>query len=120
MAGAIDILSQESMTVDSFDSTHIKGHIDVSRPGELILSVPYEPGWKILVDGEKVQAGLFDDTFISLSLEPGEHTIEMHYNPTGLALGIVISSLCLAGFLLIIVLERRRRRGLEQKSSRQE
>lgn len=33
MAGAIDILSQESMTVDSFDSTHIKGHIDVSRPG---------------------------------------------------------------------------------------
>ena len=81
MAGAIDILSQESMTVDSFDSTHIKGHIDVSRPGELILSVPYEPGWKILVDGEKVQAGLFDDTFISLSLEPVSYTHLRHTGP---------------------------------------
>ena len=109
MARAIDILSQETMTVDSFDSTHIKGHIDVSQTGELLLSVPYEPGWKIRVDGEEVQAGLFDDTFISLSLEPGAHTIEMHYSPTGFALGIVISLLSLAAFILIVVLERRRR-----------
>ena len=54
------------------------------------------------MDGEKVQAGLFDDTFISLSLEPGEHTIEMHYYPTGLALGIVIALFAWqASFLLL-------------------
>lgn len=120
MAGVVDILGRETMTVDSFDSTHIKGHIEVSQAGELILSVPYEPGWNIKVDGEEVQAGLFDDTFISLSLDPGAHTIEMHYYPTGLTLGIVISSLCLAGFIVIILWERRRRRRPDKISSKQE
>ena len=93
------------MTVDSFDSTHIRGHIQVSKAGELVLSVPYEPGWKVLVDGEEVQPGLFDDTFISLSLEAGEHTVEMHYYPAGLTLGIVITLICLAAFVLILILE---------------
>lgn len=107
LAQAIDILGSETMTVDSFDSTHIRGHIQVSKAGELVLSVPYEPGWKVLVDGEEVQPGLFDDTFISLSLEAGEHTVEMHYYPAGLTLGIVITLICMAAFVLILILEKR-------------
>ena len=107
MDEVISILGEQTMTVDSYSSTHINGHIDVSRAGELILSVAYEPGWTILVDGEEVQPGLFDDTFISLSLEAGEHTVEMHYYPAGLTLGIVITLICLAAFVLILILEKR-------------
>ena len=59
------------------------------------------------MDGEEVQPGLFDDTFISLSLEAGEHTVEMHYYPAGLTLGIVITLICLAAFVLILILEKR-------------
>lgn len=109
MDEVISILGEQTMTVDSYSSTHINGHIDVSRAGELILSVAYEPGWTILVDGEEVQPGLFDDTFISLSLTEGEHTIEMRYRPAGLTIGIIISLICLAIFAAIVLLERRRR-----------
>lgn len=109
MDEVISILGEQTMTVDSYSSTHINGHIDVSRAGELILSVAYEPGWTILVDGEEVQPGLFDDTFISLSLTEGEHTIEMRYRPAGLTIGIIVSLICLAIFAAIVLLERRRR-----------
>lgn len=109
MDEVISILGEQTMTVDSYNSTHINGHIDVSRAGELILSVAYEPGWTILVDGEEVQPGLFDDTFISLSLTEGEHTIEMRYRPAGLTIGIIVSLICLAIFAAIVLLERRRR-----------
>ena len=109
MDEVISILGEQTMTVDSYSSTHINGHIDVSRAGELILSVAYEPGWTILVDGEEVQPGLFDDTFISLSLTEGEHTIEMRYRPAGLTIGFIVSLICLAIFAAIVLLERRRR-----------
>ena len=109
MDEVISILGEQTMTVDSYSSTHINGHIDVSRAGELILSVAYEPGWTILVDGEEVQPGLFDDTFISLSLTEGEHTIEMRYRPAGLTIGIIVCLICLAIFAAIVLLERRRR-----------
>ena len=108
MDQVISILSEQTMTVDSYSSTRINGHISVSHAGELILSVAYEPGWKILVDGKEVQPGLFDDTFISLSLTEGDHTIEMRYRPAGLTIGILVSLFCLAVFLTIVLLERRR------------
>ena len=110
MDQVISLLGAQTMTVDSFSSAHISGHIDVSTAGELVLSVAYEPGWKILVDGEEVQPGLFDDTFISLSLTEGTHTIEMTYRPAGFAIGIAVSFLSLAAFVTILLLDRRRRR----------
>ena len=120
MDEVISILGEQTMTVDSYSSTHINGHINVSRAGELILSVAYEPGWTILVDGEEVQPGLFDDTFISLSLTEGEHTIEMQYRPAGLTIGIIVSLICLTVFVAIVVLERRKRQlsGAQTPSSR--
>ena len=110
MDEAVSMLGAQTMTVDSYSSTHINGHIDVSRAGELILSVAYEPGWTILVDGKEVQPGLFDDTFISLSLAEGTHTIEMRYLPAGLIIGIIVSLICLAVFASGVLLGRRRRR----------
>ncbi|HJA93179.1 MAG TPA: YfhO family protein [Candidatus Eisenbergiella merdipullorum] len=115
MDAVISVLGEQTMTVDSYSSTRINGHINVSREGELILSVAYEPGWTILVDGEEVQPGLFDDTFISLSLTTGEHTIEMRYRPAGLTIGIAVSLICLAVFVTVVLLEcRRRHAGLSE------
>ena len=95
--------------MDSFSSTHISGHIDVSEAGELILSVAYEPGWRVLVDGKEVQPGLFDNTFISLYLTEGQHTVTMSYRPAGLAIGAAVSLASLAAFVLILCWDRRRR-----------
>lgn len=109
MEQIIALLGTQTLTVDSFSSTHISGHIDVSEAGELILSVAYEPGWRVLVDGKEVQPGLFDNTFISLYLTEGQHTVTMSYRPAGLAIGAAVSLASLAAFVLILCWDRRRR-----------
>ncbi|MCM1184029.1 MAG: YfhO family protein [Roseburia sp.] len=101
----IDLLSQQTMTVDSYDTTHIDGHIQVRSPGRLVLSVAYEPGWTLRVDGKKTDISLFEDTFISVPLTEGTHTIALSYFPKGLILGGIVSVISIALFLLLCVLK---------------
>lgn len=89
----VDLLGQQAMTVDAYDTTHIKGHIDVVSPGQLVLSVAYEPGWTLRVDGQKTDIARFENTFISVPLTEGMHTITLSYFPKGLISGSIVSAL---------------------------
>lgn len=100
----IDSLNSQTMTVDSYDETHVNGHITVTTPGELVLSIPYEPGWTLLVDGKEATVDLFEDTMISTYLTEGEHTIALSYYPAGFNAGIVITIVSLALFLVLCTL----------------
>lgn len=97
-----DTLSEQPFIVDSHDDTHVSGHINVTKPGTLIFSIPYETGWTLLVDGVKTEPSAFADTMISIALEEGEHTLDLRYYPAGLNLGIAISILSLVVFLGIL------------------
>lgn len=101
LADFIDILSAQTMTVDSYDDTHISGHITVTNPGQLVLSVPYEPGWTLLVDGKEAAIDLFEDTFISVYLSEGEHTISLSFFPKGFIPGVIVSLLCTGIYIAI-------------------
>ena len=106
-----DKLSQQTMTVDSYDETHMNGHITVTTPGELVLSIPYEPGWTLLVDGKEAAIDLFEDTMISTYLTEGEHTIALSYYPEGFNAGIlitVISLVIFAGLWILIQKQNRK------------
>lgn len=100
-------VSAQSLTLDSYDSSHIKGHIDVKGEGELVLSVPYEPGWTLKVNGVVTEMNIFEDCFISIPLEDGSYTIELSYYPSGLNAGIVISVLSLAAFIATIYFNKK-------------
>lgn len=95
LSSVINVLNRQTLTVDSFDSRSVTGHINVTEPGQLIITIPYEPGWTLKVDGTESEMGRFADTFICLNLEEGEHTIELSYYPAGLNLGYAISGVCL-------------------------
>ncbi len=57
----------------------------------MITTIPYDKGWKILVDGVEQPAVKMLDSFIGVRLTPGSHTIEMSYRPEGLDIGLMIS-----------------------------
>lgn len=103
----IDLLSQQTMTVDAYDTTHISGHIDVVSPGQLVLSVAYEPGWTLRVDGKKTDITHFENTFISVPLTEGTHTITLSYFPKGLIPGSIVSALSVLLFILLWLLGKR-------------
>lgn len=95
---AIEILSSQHMEDVSYDDRHIKGRITMKQPGRLVLSVPYENGWKITVNGQKTQSEKFGDAFIALSLGTGEYDIAMTYTPEGKYAGILVTLISIIVF----------------------
>jgi uncharacterized membrane protein YfhO len=97
----LDKLGANTLTVDSYDETSVKGNIDVNEAGYLVMSIPYDPSWTLYVDGKKTDFEAFEDAFISIYLTPGNHTIELKYYPNGLTAGIIVSILSVFLFILI-------------------
>ncbi len=71
--------------------TYLKGTIACQENGLMMTTIPYDKGWKILVDGVEQPAVKMLDSFIGVRLTPGSHTIEMSYRPEGLDIGLMIS-----------------------------
>ena len=110
LAQVLDTLSQQPFAVDSWDSAHVNGHVDVTQPGQLVLSIPDEPGWTLKVNGQVTEHEAYDDTFLSVCLTEGSHTIELSYRPAGLTAGIIVSLMSIAVFFAVCFLHRRKRR----------
>jgi hypothetical protein len=70
----------------------------------MFTSIPYDEGWNIYVDGKKVETYEANDSLISFYVEgTGEHTVEMKYMPKVVALGIGVSLISLAVYILILL-----------------
>ena len=79
----------------------------------MFLSIPYDKGWKITVDGVQVEPLKLYDTFLGIPMETGEHQIAMTFMPQGLLPGAAISGVCLLLLSLFAVcgVMKRRRNG---------
>jgi len=104
---ALDIMGSVHLENVVYDSTHISGSINLSQPGKMILSIPYEHGWKVCVDGKEVETGLFGECFMTISLDAGAHEITMDYVPYGKEAGIVLSIASLICFFGCLVIRKR-------------
>lgn len=88
----INKLSNNQLTVEKMEKNNFSGEIDVEKDESMLfLSIPYEKGWTILVDGEKVDYEELYDSFIGVNLDKGKHKIEMVFYPVGFNVGILLS-----------------------------
>lgn len=100
-----EILSDSQLLTESFEDTYISGRLTAKKDCILYTSIPYDKGWSIIVDGEKVD----EDKIIKLGggllaakIEKGNHNIEFKYEAPGLKAGLVIS---ITALLIIIILK---------------
>ncbi|MBR2045355.1 MAG: YfhO family protein [Agathobacter sp.] len=103
---AYETLSQQTMVTEEFTDTYVKGTIDVKEAGRLVLSVTDESGWTLYVDGKETPMQDFKETFISVHLEEGTHTIELKYMSPGLGIGAAITGGCVGLFVVTQVIRR--------------
>lgn len=99
---ALEALSAQRLEEVEYSSRNVKGRLTLTEPGRLILSIPYEDGWSILINGEAAEPALFGGTLMAFDLENGEYTIEMSYTPEGSMAGIVISIVSVMVFALLM------------------
>lgn len=106
---ALAVLSETHLEEVQWESDAVSGRITLEEPGRLILSVPYEDGWTVWMNGEKRSGELFGGCLMAFDLEPGAYEITMRYRPAGAVAGIVVTVASIAVFAGIMVLQRRRR-----------
>lgn len=73
---------------------------EAQGPGKLVLSVTYEPGWRVWVNGEVKPISVFEDAFPAVELGEGNHKIRFEYKPFSFRMGLIVS--LLTALLLMI------------------
>ena len=96
------------MQITDYSSTGIEGTITAEEDGMCIISVPYEKGWTVTVDGRKKDIQLLEDCMIAVPLSEGEHQIELKFVPNGMIPGIVMTVCGLIIFGGMCIVRRRK------------
>ena len=78
--------------------------LEVSHSGEglLVVSQVYSEDWEATVDGEAVEVLQTNHALLGIPVGPGEHTVEVRYDPHALTLGLWISGLTGAGSVAVL------------------
>ena len=69
----------------------------------ILVTIPYESGYKVVVDGKRVSYSSYRETLLDIPVSAGEHTIRITYYPPGLKIGIVMSIVSLMVFGLFVI-----------------
>ncbi len=98
-----DKLQSRQMQIKKIDNRRYKGSINIEKDNEYIMfTIPYEKGWIIKVDGEKVEYKEVLEALIAVELNKGEHEIVLEYMPSGIYVGMIstISGIIILGIII--------------------
>ena len=92
----------------------------MKEAGTLLLTIPYDTGWTIQVDGKEVESYSVGKALTGVHLEKGAHTVAMRYIPQGFCGGAVLSMLSLVLFLISVLIGRKREKKLLSQTVRED
>lgn len=95
----IAIIKMDSFIVDkkSFIDNQIVGDINVKEDGYFATTLPYDKGFKIIVDGKNQVYERVNTAFVGFPIDKGQHHIVIEYTAPYKLVGIIISSI---GFII--------------------
>ena len=95
------ILDNSDFKLNKITDTKINYDLDSKIDGTCMLSLPYDKGFKVIVDGKEVETKKVFDCFLGFDVSEGNHNIRISYMPEGFILGLILS---LMGIILMILL----------------
>lgn len=107
---AYNKLADEQLNITSFEDDRISGNIDVIQDGVLFLSMPYEKGWTVRIDGEKTETFPVLHAMTGVEISSGHHDITLEYVPEGFVAGVIVSGTAVIIFGVIAFLDFRKRK----------
>jgi hypothetical protein len=98
--------------VNDYRNSSIELFVNMERPGILVASESYYPGWRVYVDGVERKLLRADLILRAVALGPGGHEVRFVYSPWSFRAGASISVLTLGVlFVLGLVSVGRKRKG---------
>jgi uncharacterized membrane protein YfhO len=107
-----ELLYQSEVQVDKkqTEDNVIQGTIHVKRDGWFITSISYDKHFKIYIDGKETEIQKVNTAFLGCKIESGNHEVKIIYHAPGTTTGKVLSLIGIAGFVLVLVQEKRKQK----------
>ena len=107
-----ELLYQSEIQVDKkqTEDNVIQGTIRVRKDGWFITSIPYDKHFKIYIDGKETEIQKVNTAFLGCKIESGNHEVKIIYHVPGTTTGKVLSLIGIAGFVLVLVQEKRKQK----------
>lgn len=86
---------EEGARITNYKSNEVDVEADLTKPGWLLLTDTYYPGWKVYIDGRKGKIYQADYLFRGIYLDQGKHKIKFVYEPTFFRLGLSVTVLAI-------------------------
>lgn len=86
----------------------ISGTVNAKNDGYFNLSIPYDKGFKVKVDGKEVDYEKVNKAFIGFKIDKGNHKIEIEFEAPNALLGKVVSLFGIGIFTIIMVYQHRK------------
>ncbi len=115
----IDVLKTQQMQIEKQNATYIRGTVNVQAGQILFTSIPYEEGWTVKVNGQKVQAPVDGQNQIVDAPqclkamiyvpfeEAGTYTVTMSYMPPYFLLGIGMLAVGIGVIIMFYLYDRK-------------
>ena len=89
LAGAAPI--EPAVEIEEYSANRIRLKVAASRPGMLVLSEIYYPGWETEVDGRPAETLQVDYVLRGVPMQPGRHEVMMRFRPATVRRGRIVS-----------------------------
>lgn len=104
----IERLQSRQFTPGVFEDGRVEGAYNAEEQTDLVLSIPYDKGWNVTIDGKEVALSpAFGGGMSQIQVPEGSHRIEMRFQSPGFTVGCAASIAALAACLVVARVQKR-------------
>lgn len=107
-----DLLSiqdtHDEYVIEKIYGDTIEGNINVTENGYFSISIPYDEGFTIYLDHEKINYEKVNDNFIGFSITEGKHEIQIVYKAPWSRVGKILSICGFMLFSILVIVEKKK------------
>jgi len=105
------LLAESQFNIEKYTESKFVGSINMTGDDSLVFtSIAYDEGWKVYLDGERVELVKLLDGTIGFYADAGEHKLVMKYRPDCLYIGVSLTVTGLLFFAAVWILEHYHRK----------
>jgi hypothetical protein len=96
-----------SASIIEYKANQVVIEAQSQKPGILVLTDVFYPGWRAYVDGKPTEVFRVDGLVRGVLLEKGSHTVTFRYLPDTFVAGLIVAAIAFAGSLILLFLPTR-------------